>query len=55
MTGGTVNVWCGAGDGTVHSSPFAPSHARAAAFDLPGLRDPRPPEDAAEAQSPGLY
>src|SRR5690606_24978372 len=25
-TGGVSNVWCGAGDGTVHSSPSAPSH-----------------------------
>ena len=32
-----------------------PPHARAAGFTLPGLRDPRPPEDAAEARSPGLY
>src|SRR5690606_10033729 len=26
ITGGVWNVWCGAGDGTVHSSPSAPSH-----------------------------
>ena len=39
----------------VAESVAPPPHARAAAFDLAGLRDPRPPEDAAEAQSPGLY
>src|ERR1700733_16263092 len=27
MTGGTSNVWNGAGDGTVHSRPCAPSQA----------------------------
>ena len=32
ITGGRVKVWCGAGEGTVHSSPCAPSQARAAAF-----------------------
>ena len=32
MTGGVVKVWCGAGDGTVHSRPLAFSHARASAF-----------------------
>src|SRR3546814_15131313 len=32
MTGGVVNVWCGAGDGTVHSRPLAPSHTRSVAF-----------------------
>jgi hypothetical protein len=39
----------------VAESVAPPTHARAAGFDLPGLRDPRPPEDAAEARSPGLY
>src|SRR3546814_2924345 len=32
MTGGVVNVWCGAGDGTVHSRPLAPSHTWLVAF-----------------------
>ena len=32
MTGGTSKVWNGAGDGTVHSRPLAPSHERSAAF-----------------------
>src|SRR5690606_16183936 len=31
MTGGVLKVWCGAGDGTVHSRPRAPSHGRAGA------------------------
>src|SRR5574337_210152 len=32
ITGGTLKVWCGAGEGIVHSRPLAPSHARSAAF-----------------------
>lgn len=32
-----------------------PASAAAAGFTLPGLRDPRPPETAPEAKSPGLY
>src|SRR6185437_11867117 len=32
ITGGTAKVWCGAGEGTVHSKPLAPSHTRSAAF-----------------------
>jgi hypothetical protein len=32
-----------------------PAAAGAAGFTLPGLRDPRPPETAPEAKSPGLY
>src|SRR6185312_11748695 len=32
ITGGTLKVWCGAGEGTVHSSPLAPSHTRSVAF-----------------------
>jgi hypothetical protein len=32
-----------------------PASAGAAGFTLPGLRDPRPPETAPEAKSPGLY
>src|SRR3546814_2182055 len=31
ITGGVVKVWWGAGDGTVHSRPLAPSQARASA------------------------
>src|SRR6185312_1052787 len=34
ITGGTEKVWCGAGEGTVHSSPLAPSHTRSVAFFL---------------------
>ena len=30
-TGGVENVWCGAGEGTVHSRPLAPSHTCAVA------------------------
>ncbi len=30
-TGGVLKVWCGAGDGTVHSRPFAPSQTCAVA------------------------
>jgi hypothetical protein len=36
--GGVSNVWKGAGLGTVHSSPSAPSHGLSAAF-LPPLID----------------
>ena len=32
MTGGTSKVWNGAGDGTVHYRPLAPSHTRSVAF-----------------------
>src|SRR5690606_9716245 len=32
MTGGVLKVWNGAGDGTVHSRPRAPSQARAGAL-----------------------
>jgi hypothetical protein len=32
-----------------------PARTRQAGFTLPGLRDPRPPEAAAEARNPGLY
>src|SRR5690606_38524468 len=31
-TGGVSNVWCGAGEGTVHSSPSASSHTWSVAF-----------------------
>ena len=34
--GGVSNVWNGAGEGTVHSSPSAPSHG------LAGARSPLP-------------
>src|SRR5699024_2231541 len=34
MTGGMVKVWWGAGEGTVHSRPRAPSHTRSVAFFL---------------------
>ena len=32
ITGGTVNVWCGAGDGTVHSRRWPTATGRAPAF-----------------------
>src|SRR6185369_9243545 len=32
ITGGVLKVWCGAGDGTVHSRPRAASHTRSVAF-----------------------
>src|SRR5690606_9292164 len=32
ITGGRVKVWCGAGEGTVHSRPLAPSQTRAVAL-----------------------
>src|SRR5690625_4119742 len=32
ITGGMAKVWCGAGDGTVHSRPRAPSQTRSVAF-----------------------
>src|SRR6185312_13712347 len=32
ITGGSSKVWYGAGDGTVHSRPLAPSHTRSVAF-----------------------
>src|SRR5882672_747664 len=33
--GGVLKLWCGGGDGSVHSSPVAPSHTRAGAFSPP--------------------
>src|SRR5262249_6600829 len=35
ISGGSSNVWCGAGDGTVHSRPCAPSQTCAVAFGPP--------------------